>query len=237
MYHVLLKGTEQQVLFMEDEDRERLVEMLKLYKVLSGYKLFAYCLMENHFHLLLKIENEDLGLVVRRIAGSYVYWFNWKYYRRGSLFHERFKSEPVENEACFLTVLRYIHLNPVRAGLCDRADEYRFSSYNDIVNSDGFLIDVDEVSGFIKREDFIRFHDEENNDTCLDVNEKGFRLSDRDAKMLVQKISKCKSPDEFQLLEEQLRDKYIKKLRGKGLSIRQVCRLTGISFAIVRRMK
>jgi len=113
IYHIMLRGINQQIIFEDEEDSEKFIETLKTYKAISGYKIFAYCLMGNHCHLLLKVEKEDLVLIFKRIAGSYVYWYNWKYYRRGHLFQDRFKSEPVEDDVYFLTVLRYIHQNPV----------------------------------------------------------------------------------------------------------------------------
>lgn len=81
----------------------------------SGYKVFAYGLMSNHIHILIKAEKEEPNLIMKRIACSYVYWYNSKYYRNGHLFQDRFRSEPVETDEYFLTVLRYIHQNPIKA--------------------------------------------------------------------------------------------------------------------------
>ena len=236
IYHIMLRGINKQVIFEDDEDRKKFIETLKTYKAISGYKIFAYCLMSNHAHILLKVGQEDIDLIVRRIAGSYVYWFNWKHYRRGHLFQERYKSEPVENDGYLKTVLRYIHQNPVKAGLCSKAENYEFSSYNEFIKSNADLIDLAFVLSIISKEDFIKFHKEYSVDQCLDIEEKEYRLSDADAKAMIVKISKCKSVAEFQLLERQQRDSYIKKLRKKGLSIRQISRVAGISFAIVRKI-
>ena len=80
IYHIMLRGINRQVIFEDEEDNLKFLETLKNYKAVSGYKLFAYCLMSNHIHLLLRVEKEDLDLIMKRIAGSYVYWYNWKYY-------------------------------------------------------------------------------------------------------------------------------------------------------------
>ena len=130
IYHIMLRGINQQTIFEDDEDYFKFVETLENYKAISGYKLFAYCLMSNHIHILIKVEKEDLDLIMKRIAGRYVYWYNWKYYRKGHLFQDRFKSEPIEDDSYFLTVLRYIHQNPVKAGIVKSIDDYLFSSYN-----------------------------------------------------------------------------------------------------------
>ena len=115
IYHIMLRGINQQVIFEQSEDYEKFTEMLNKYKAISGYKVFAYCLMSNHIHLVIKEEKESIDQIIKRIAGSYVYWYNWKYYRKGHLFQDRFRSEPIEDEKYLLTVIRYIHRNPVSA--------------------------------------------------------------------------------------------------------------------------
>ena len=93
--------------------------------------------MGNHFHLLLKVGAEPLEQIMRRICGSYVYWYNRKYERVGNLFQDRFKSEPVEDDAYLLTAVRYIHQNPLKAGIINDISEYKWSSYNDYVKNEG----------------------------------------------------------------------------------------------------
>ena len=80
--------------------------------------------MSNHIHLLLKEGQEPLSTTMKKIGTSYVSYYNWQYNRRGHLFQDRYKSEPVEDDAYFLTVLRYIHQNPLKAGLSDDISSY-----------------------------------------------------------------------------------------------------------------
>ena len=82
-----------------------------------NYILYAYCLMSNHIHLLIREREDTIGMAIKRIASSYVYYYNHKYSRDGHLFRERFKSEPVNDMAYFVILLRYIHQNPVKAGI------------------------------------------------------------------------------------------------------------------------
>ena len=236
IYHIMLRGINQQAIFEDDEDYFKFVETLETYKAVSEYKVFAYCLMSNHIHILLKVQKEDLDLIMKRIAGSYVYWYNWKYYRKGHLFQDRFKSETVEDDSYFLTVLRYIHQNPVKAGLVKSIADYRFSSYNDYVDEESEIVDFDFALSLMKKDEFIAFNNEKNDDACLDIDAKDFRINDIDARKIIKKVSKCDNATEFQELEQKQRDIYIKKLRDKGLSIRQISRLTGVSFAIVRKI-
>ena len=188
--------------------------------------------MSNHVHILLKEGKENLTLVLKRIAGSYVYWYNWKYHRSGHLFQDRFKSEPVEDDAYFLTVIRYIHQNPVKAGICRNVDGYKFSSYNEYINN-STLIDIDFCLGIIDKEQFIEFNNEFNDDVCLDISDSDFRLTDDEALKIISKICKCKSVSDFQKFDKIKRNYYIGKFYQKGLSIRQISRLTGLSRKVV----
>ena len=86
IYHVILRGINGQIIFKDNEDYKKLIQTINEYKEISGYEIYAFCLMNNHIHLLMKEGKEDLGIVFRRIGASYVYWYNRKYKRRGHLF-------------------------------------------------------------------------------------------------------------------------------------------------------
>ena len=191
IYHIILRGINQQQIFADEEDSLWFLETLSKYKEQCGYEIYAYCLMSNHVHILLKEGKENLTLVLKRIAGSYVYWYNWKYHRSGHLFQDRFKSEPVEDDAYFLTVIRYIHQNPVKAGICRNIDGYKFSSYNEYINN-ATLIDTDFCLGIIDKEQFIEFNNEFNDDVCLDISNNDFRLNDDEALKIILKTCRCK---------------------------------------------
>ncbi len=236
IYHIMLRGINQQVIFEDEEDNQKFIETLKTYKAVSGYKVFAYCLMSNHVHILLKVEKEELDLIMKRLAGSYVYWYNWKYHRVGHLFQDRFKSEPVEDDAYFLTVLRYIHQNPIKAGIVKGIDDYQYSSYNDYIDEESNIVDFDFALSLMNKNEFILFNNEKNDDACLDMDSNDYRINDIDARKIIKKVSKCDNLTEFQGLSIEKRDKYIRELKENGLSIRQISRLTGVSFAIVRRI-
>ena len=232
IYHIILRGINQQQIFEDEEDSRRFLETLSKYKEQCGYEIYAYCLMGNHVHILLKEGKENLTLVLKRIAGSYVYWYNWKYHRSGHLFQDRFKSEPVEDDAYFLTVIRYIHQNPVKAGICRNVDGYKFSSYNEYINN-STLVDIDFCLGIIDKEQFIEFNNEFNDDVCLDISNNDFRLNDDEVLKIILKTCRCKSVSDFQKFDKIKRNYYIGKFYQKGLSIRQISRLTGLSRKVV----
>ena len=165
-----------------------------------------------------------------------MYWYNVKYQRVGHLFQDRFKSEPVDSDAYLLTVIRYIHQNPVKAGLCERPEDYPYSSWKEYL-SQAELADVSFTETLIDREELLAFHKQLGNENCLDIADKlRIRITDEQARDAVKKISGCDNVAEFQKLTPINRDKAILKLRDQHLSLRQISRLTGVSLMIVRRI-
>lgn len=110
--------------------------------------------MDNHIHLLIREGDEPIGRLIKRISSSYVYWYNAKYVRCGHLFQERFKSEIVELKRSFLTVLRYIHQNPVKAGLATNVFEAGWTSINVYFGGTG----LSKSSLSYCSSDLVRFH-------------------------------------------------------------------------------
>ena len=235
IYHIMLRGINQQQIFEDDEDCEKFLQVIKDCKAISGFKLFAYCLMGNHIHLLLKEEKEPLEQILRRIGARFVYWYNIKYQRVGHLFQDRFKSESVETDEYFLTVLRYIHQNPVKAGICKKVEEYKFSSYNEYVIKN-YIVDTEQALGMMSVGQFVEFNHQANKESCLDISEEPLiRLTDEQARKIIFKITKCESASDFQRLDRNIRAKYIKKIHAKGISIRQITRLCGESKSMVEK--
>ncbi|NLK69373.1 MAG: transposase [Clostridiaceae bacterium] len=238
IYHVMFRGVNHQIIFKDDKDYIKYLETLKTYQEKSGYTIYAYCLMSNHIHLLMKEDTEDLGLAFKRIGASYVYWYNWKYNRRGHLFQDRYRSEAVNNDSYFLTVLRYIHQNPIKAGIVENISNYRWSSYNEYLG-ESKICDIDYAFDMFSIERtkaiqlFKEFNFAENKDRCLDYDQ-NVRLTDAEANDFIKSISFVKSPTEVRYFDRKKRNEVIKACREKGMSLRQIERLTGVSFGIIR---
>lgn len=236
IYHVMLRGINKQQIFEDEEDCEKFLWTLKETKAVSEYKLFAYCLMGNHIHLLIKEEKEPLEQIFKRIGGKFVYWYNIKYQRVGHLFQDRFKSEPVEDDAYLFTVLRYIHQNPTRAKLCENVEDYKFSSYNEYTDR-SWIVDTDFILDIMSLDEFTAFNHEENTDKCLEIEEKEVvRLTDEQARNIISKISGSNSVSDFEKLTKDLKEVYVKEFKKFGVSVRQICRLTGMSYYTVQRI-
>lgn len=138
-YHVIMRGNERMNIFRDEKDKHRFIKTLSDKKLddkkqKSRFFLYAFCLMDNHVHLIMSEGAEDIAKVMKRISVSYVHYFNKKYKRVGHLFQDRFMSEPVEDDNYLLALVRYIHQNPVKAGMVKSAGEYSWSSYNCYVN-------------------------------------------------------------------------------------------------------
>jgi len=235
IYHIMLRGIDRQMIFEDAEDYAHFLDIIKKCYQECNFTLYAYCLMGNHVHLLMKDQTDNLETIFKKIGARYVYYYNVKYQRVGHLFQDRFKSEPVEDDAYFLTVLRYIHQNPVKAKLCARAEDYPYSSFAEYLHA-GNLVDTDFVFGMIDRSDFIKFNNMSNSDTCMDIEiPSRIAVTETQARVIIEKISRCKTVTEFQGLEEKKREAYIKKIYGHGVSIRQLSRLTGITKGMIEK--
>ena len=234
IYHIMLRGVNRQSIFEDDEDRMKFIDCLTKYKEVSRYKIFAYCLMSNHVHLLLQETEETIGMIIQRISSSYVVWYNAKHERCGHLFQERFKSEAVENDGYFLIVFRYIHQNPLKAKIVNNMAEYNWSSYNEyakrkkIVEKEYVLsMFSDKMDEAVKK--LVLFLEEASEDICLEIAPTKVSMSDGDIRKMVKwefGVDAIKVCNE----EREKQDSILRKMKDiNGLTIRQISRITGFS--------
>lgn len=132
-YHITSRGNEQKNVFKSQMDREKFLEYLESATERYGAVIHAYCLLSNHYHLLLETPTGNLSQIMRHINGAYTTYFNVKRKRAGHLFQGRFKAFLVEFNEYAQELSRYIHLNPVRAGMVERPEAYRWSSYQSYI--------------------------------------------------------------------------------------------------------
>lgn len=236
IYHVMLRGINRQLILEDEEDHRKLKEILYQCKERCGYRLYAYCFLGNHVHLLIKEGEESVEQIFKRIGARYAYYFNQKYKRIGHLFQDRFKSEPIDDDSYLLTVVSYIHNNPIKAGLSKTVDGYPWSSYSEYIKSSS-LVDVDFVLGMITREQFIALHSKEIQDHVLDISEDNFRITDAEAILVIKEACGVDTCSEVVSMDITKRNLCMKDLREKGLSIRQISRLTGVSKSSIEKIK
>lgn len=137
IYHVTSRGWERRVIVTDDRDRQKWVELLDRVALRFGWRFFAWMLMDNHFHLFLKTPNADLSAGMHDLNSGYATWFNRRHRRSGSLYQGRFKAILVENESYAWTLSRYIHLNPYRAKMVKRPQDYMWGSYQHFLHPRG----------------------------------------------------------------------------------------------------
>jgi REP element-mobilizing transposase RayT len=207
-----------------------------------NYILYAYCLMSNHIHLLIREREDKIGMAIKRIASSYVYYFNHKYSRDGHLFRERFKSEPVNDMAYFVTLLRYIHQNPLKAGMVENVKDYEFSSWKEYCDKDGVLFPLCDTRTVLNRISYDELAELVNaplsdDVECLDIEDpsKG-RPSDDQVMMFIKEKTGVTNSSAFQRLPAELKKSILIELKGRKASLRQLERLTGIGKTMIYRM-
>jgi REP element-mobilizing transposase RayT len=128
-YHLLSRGNERRDIFRSDADRRMFLDTLSESCERFDFELFAYVLMPNHYHLLIRTRQANLSRAMQWFSGTYTRRFNNRHARSGHLFQGRFKSMLVQNDAYVLQLSCYIHRNPLRAGLVQRLADYPWSSY------------------------------------------------------------------------------------------------------------
>lgn len=177
VYHIMLRGNEQRDIFGDDTDKVAFLDFLYNKKVEEGCLIYAYCLMDNHVHVVVKEGVNGIAKFMRRIGTSYVKYYNQRYKRIGHLFQDRYKSENVETDGYLLTVIRYVHQNPEKAGIC-KSEDYHWSSYPAYLGEQrgvGYGSEMAEVLGMFAQEAdeallrFRQFHDEHSKEVCLDI--------------------------------------------------------------------
>lgn len=136
VYHAMARGVDGRNIFSDDQDRNSFLSALERIKRQTDAVVYAYCLMGNHFHLAIKVGPVPLAAVMQRILTSYSITFNNRHDRSGHLFQARYKSIVCLDDAYLIGLIRYIHLNPVRAGLVAKPDDWPWSSHRTYLKSD-----------------------------------------------------------------------------------------------------
>lgn len=146
-YHVITRGDQRQKIFKDKGDFLKYLEILFNYKIRYKYFLYAYVLMNNHIHLLVETQETPLSKILQGINQSYTTYFNRKYKTVGHLFQGRYKAILCDRDEYLLSLVKYIHLNPVRAKIVKFPDKYHWSSQHSYIKkTDGInIIDTDQV--------------------------------------------------------------------------------------------
>lgn len=249
VYHVMLRGIDRGDIFIDEQDCRKFINILRSLVVPTDRNgipipaactIYAYCLMTNHVHLLVSDNGNGIGQVMKRIGIAYVSYFNKRHFRLGPLFHDRFRSEPVEDKHYFLTLVNYIHNNPVEAGMTLSPDTYKWSSWHEYaapsplpqaVCSTQFPfthLNWDELKALVIN----------NNHISADiVNIEKRRKTDTEALTLLSAICCPHEVASLRDLSKAERETIIANALAKGIGMRQLARLLRMDYKTIQRIK
>lgn len=252
VYHIMLRGNNKQDIFEYQSDYLKFQDLLYQKRHPQDFNhnplppcciIYAYCLMPNHVHLLIQEKYESISDCIKSIATSYAQYYNIKFGHSGHLFQGRFRSEPVNNWEYFVTLLRYIHQNPVAGGLALRVKDYTWSSWGEYEHQKSCPMPFCSVSSVLSRislEELAELVNEPLPKTSLILdynNETKIRLNEEKIREFISKDCKIQNPKDIQSYSKQERKAVLKEILAFGGSIKQISRITGISESIVRRSR
>lgn len=242
IYHITLRSVNQHIIFEEDADYQKFLYILSDCKIKYDIDIFAYCLMDNHIHLLLYSIPDTLSSFFQSLGSRFVRWYNTKYSRSGHLFQERFHSSVIEDSKHYLATLVYIHNNPVKANICKYQSDYRWSSYNAFYGQKNSLINKSfsyKIAG--SKNLLIKYFSTHYNDKSSeyfnnDHKEVTHFLTDEQALHIFKTITNLSATSEVQSLPKKIRNAYILVLKQNNLTQKQIARLMDISTSTVKRI-
>ena len=134
VYHIIIRGIDKQDIFLDTYDKDKFLKIIRDTKEKYNYEVYAYCLMDNHVHLIIYDKDEKISKIMQSIEIRYVSYFNLKYDRVGHLFQDRFHSKRIGDREYLKLACRYIHQNPAKAGIA-KTEEYKWSSYKEYIKT------------------------------------------------------------------------------------------------------
>ena len=234
-YHVMLRGNGRQLIFEDDADRREFPSCLDNAIEREGVSLIAWCLMDNHVHLIIDDPHDRLSTVMYRIGMKYAMYFNNRHQREGHLFEGRFKSSPIESDEYLVQAVRYVLNNPVAAGI-STLEDYRWSSYAEYCGERGLTNTKPILDMFSSVEDFVSFCRE--GAPVFDGKLEFDNVPDQLVKEVATNIAiqlGCTDLSKIKALSLKRRGAIVRALRDAGLTVNQISRLIGISSASLYR--
>jgi len=260
-YHIMNRGINGLYIFKNKLEKQKLLRIIREEKAKINIRMVAYCIMDNHFHFLIKAEKEDLTIYMKKIGIRYALYYNRKEKRRGPVFQDRFKSEAIENEAYLLSAIRYIHNNPVKAKMIEDFRNYEWSSARQYIkeflrkkenvcrenfkNIEEIELDRNELSWIKERygnlETFVKNHLEEDFIVHLDIKKDMEEEKMEKAQMLINQVCETEGIVEIPKNSSDKRHLKIKIckliIEKMYLSAREISELLEMPLKSVERQK
>jgi len=257
IYHVMLRGINKQDVFLDDNDFESMLRIIKDIQFrfnpnedlepIRECSIYAYCILHNHMHILIKEGEQSISEIMKRIQDRFVIIYNRKYDRVGHLFQDRFASEPVNDFPYFRQLIRYIHRNPIKAMEAHLPEDYPFSSWREYLYSENALIkgsdplmrasvrlcDTGPVIRRFGYKELVQWVNEDVDDKCMDMDTFTMPMPEVEAWDRLKEISNAESVEQFRQFTANEQIKYITQLIAQGASLRQASRLSSLSYRVL----
>lgn len=243
IYHLVIRGAGRQLIFEDDNDRLAFLDLLEQSLADEECRLHAWCLMGNHVHLLAEGALDGISRLMHSVCGRYAQRFNMRHERTGHLFQGRYMSEPVDDDVYFLTVLRYIHQNPEKAGIASCCS-YRWSSYGEYASAPACLnraslCDTEPALRMLGGcDEFKLFHAQSDDREFLEgetLRSATRSMPDAEAAEIARSVVGSADIASLKSMNKAARNEALKKMKAAGLTVRQIERLTGIGRGVVSR--
>lgn len=237
-YHVIMRGNNKTKIFQDNKDKNYFMTCLQKVVEEELIEITAWCLMDNHVHLVVKADAHDLTTAFKRINIKYAMHYNWTYGTVGHVFQDRFASEAVESDAYLLMVVRYVHNNPVKAKMVEKPWDYRWSSYKMYQGSN-----LSEPMALVMTHfkdnwrSFEAFHKEEDHQEYLEIKEDRDAFRRENAQNIIQEYRR-----KYGLIEgkevfknRDIRGEMVVKLvKESGMSLRSISKLLELPFSTIQ---
>ena len=190
LYHVMVRGNNGEKVFEADKEKEEYNNIIKEYKNRYRFKIYAYCIMDNHAHLLIEVENVPLSKIMQGIQQAYTQRYNKRYNRTGHIFQQRFKSILCQKDTYLIALIKYIHDNPVNAKITETPD-YKWSSHNDYIKYESSFVNIEPILAMFgaKKKEAVEAY-KKNMEVKAKMNEEDYRISDEEIEEIIDGIGK-----------------------------------------------
>lgn len=234
IHHVVVQGARNKNIFVDEESKDLYLDILLQYKARFEMEVYAYCILENHGHILLKEGRIDVSSFMRRMGVSYSYWYRKRRQEEGAVFRGRYLSEPLEPQQ-LAAVVSYIHREPVKMGLAVQPEDYAWSSAHVYRSVHPFIETLPLVAD--PESPYDSFCPEEEMD-CLEEVPAKYGKSRAEAEAAVRKRLGSLSLEELRCLEPEERNNLLRQLRyEEQISILLLSQITGIGRGVIQRIR
>lgn len=238
IYHVMVRGINKERIFVKEKYKFKVLDIIKEIRSEVIFHIIAYCIMDNHLHLLINAEESELTTFMKKLNIKYAMYYNYVEERCGHVFQDRFKSETVEDEKYLLGVLRYVHNNPVKARTVNNIIDYKWSSAKDYIRRESEIISnkylTEILNSFINVSEFTKFHNLDDINIYIDIKEDEQENIQSIISNIMEKfIYNYQFTDQKQLKKEHKEELAEKLIRLNLCTIKEVAGLCNLSINTV----